>query len=692
MTTAIIIMGSLGVIVGLGLAVASKIFYVYVDPQVMAVDDALPGANCGGCGFPGCTPNAEAIVAGKSSPNSCVAAGSDVAEAIAGIMGVSVEATEPDIALPGCTYGVEEADVKYLYEGLSDCRAAAMLSGGMKVCTIGCLGLGSCVKACQFGALKMGPDGLPTVSEKKCTGCGACERVCPKHIIKLSSVTRRLMQEYTLEDCTTPCQRACPAGIDICSYIDHIQKGDYATAVEVIKERNPFPTVIGRICPRPCEDECRRMLVDESVSINSLKRFAADYEMSKGVRVQPYRAPETGRKIAVVGGGVQGLSTAFFAARLGHATTVFEATDQLGGLLRSAIHENRLTKEVLDWDVDGVLEMGVTAETGQKMGDDFTVSSLLGQGFEAVFLATGGWDNRLVRGVIDTFEQPVPGVHLMIDLLRFANENPEAFNCGKHVVIAGGDKAIWSAATALKAVGVKKVTVILQAQDGELPFQDGNIDPEALPEVEVLTGGGVIGILGVDQQLTGIQWKELATGNVQEISTDALILPMGRFPQFIFTAQNEEGDNPDASDNNDGPIRWQAFEPYKAPEQSGQAGLLAKGDVLSDFSGAIRAIGAGRRAAAAIHQAMYGIELSLPANVVTPDSPVQNVDMVVPTRTFPRQISPLDPSPDAVELEQGLSEDKARKEAGRCLQCGLICYRKYPPKKEGTKIEEVAAA
>ncbi|RTZ72466.1 MAG: electron transporter RnfB, partial [Candidatus Neomarinimicrobiota bacterium] len=109
----------MGLVVGIGLAAASKIFYVYVDPQILAVDDALPGANCGGCGYPGCGSNAEAIVAGKSPPNSCVAAGPDVAEAIAAIMGMSIEAKEPDIARPGCTYGVKDADIKYIYDGLA---------------------------------------------------------------------------------------------------------------------------------------------------------------------------------------------------------------------------------------------------------------------------------------------------------------------------------------------------------------------------------------------------------------------------------------------------------------------------------------------------------------------------------------------------------------------------------------------
>jgi formate dehydrogenase (NADP+) beta subunit len=212
MVIAILLMGGLGLVVGIGLAIASKIFYVYVDPKILAIDAALPGANCGGCGYPGCSSNAEAIMTGKSGPNSCVAAGPEVAEAIAAIMGVSVEAREPDIALPGCTYGVADADTKFVYDGMNDCRAVALLNGGMKVCTIGCLGLGTCARACPFDAITMGPKGLPVVNEVRCTGCGTCERVCPKHIITLSSVTRRILKEYTTEDCTTPCQRACPAG------------------------------------------------------------------------------------------------------------------------------------------------------------------------------------------------------------------------------------------------------------------------------------------------------------------------------------------------------------------------------------------------------------------------------------------------------------------------------------------------
>ncbi|MCK5837896.1 MAG: electron transporter RnfB, partial [Desulfobacula sp.] len=161
MFQSILMMGGLGIVIGTILVIASKVFYVYEDPKIVAIDDALPGANCGGCGYPGCNANAEAIVKGLSGVNSCVAAGEDVALSIARIMGVSVSDKEPEFAGLGCYYGKDEADMAYHYIGVTDCRSAALLFGGMKVCRIGCLGLGTCVKACQFGALSIGDDGLP---------------------------------------------------------------------------------------------------------------------------------------------------------------------------------------------------------------------------------------------------------------------------------------------------------------------------------------------------------------------------------------------------------------------------------------------------------------------------------------------------------------------------------------------------
>jgi len=674
---ALTLLGGLGVTVGILLAAASKIFYVYVDPKILAVEDLLPGANCGGCGLPGCSANAEAIVAGRAAPNSCVAAGSDTAEAIAGVLGVSVEAKEPDIAAPGCYYGVQDADTKYLYDGMNDCRAVALLGGGMKVCTIGCLGLGTCARACPFNAITMGPEGLPVVDEVKCTGCGTCERVCPKTIINLSSVTRRILKEYLSDECTTPCQRACPAGINIREYLRRAAEGDYTGSVQVIKERNPFPTVIGRICPRPCEDQCRRQYVDEPVAINYVKRFVADAEKESGERIQPYKAPETGRRIAVAGGGVEGLSTAFFSARLGHSPVVYEATAQMGGLLRSAISRYRLQPEILDWDIEGILEMGVEARLNQAMGRDFTVADLLKEGFEAVFLASGGWDSRLARNEAGLLQTPLPGTYLLIDFIRFGRKDDPCIVAHPHTVIMGGGKPAVEAAEIAKRRGASSVTVLLRESREEAPLGSDDLETLDKLNVKVIFKAAVTTLTGEEDRLTGLTWTDVETREATTVPAGTLVLASGRFPELIFTRRTSAQEAEGAADAPEGPLLWTAVPPYKKADASREIGLFAPGDVITDYSGAIKAIGAGRRAAASLHQMLYGMTPDVPEKICTPDDLIQNVDEVHQVAPTLRHIMPVAAARDLDregQLELGFTEEETRAEASRCLQCGLICY------------------
>jgi len=670
MEVAIMLMGGLGLIVGIGLAIASKVFYVYVDPKISAVEAALPGANCGGCGLPGCSSNAAAIVAGKAAANSCVAAGPETSDEIAAILGVSIEAKEPDIALPGCTYGVADADTKFVYDGMDDCRAAAMLSGGMKVCRIGCLGLGTCAKVCPFNAIVMGDNGLPVVIESRCTGCGTCERACPKNIIQLSSVTRRIIKEYTTEDCTTPCQRACPAGINISGYIGAISEGDNEKAIRIIKERNPFPTVIGRICPRPCENECRRQYVDEPVAINFLKRYAADAEMAGGKHIQPFKAPETGRRVAVIGGGVEGLSAAFFTARLGHSVTVYESAKEMGGLLRSAIARYRLPVSVLDWDIEGIVQMGVAVEAEKTLGIDLDIPGLLSQGHHAVFLAVGGWDSRLARTQGRGEVPPIPGCHLLIDVAKAGKGQYPMVQLNGHVVVVGNSRLTPDMVQRCKELGAEKVTLLVR----EPAMAD--LDPS---QAEIRVDCAISRLMGEHQQLTGIEVVDLSSGRVQDMDADHLIFSAGRFPELVFmpVSSGGDGDQEDAAASLPG--AWQAVPPYKQPAYHHETGLMADGDSLTDFQAAIKAIAAGRRAAVSIHQLIYDLPLSIPDNVVTPDTSVQNVDHVVQVPSRPRLIMPLaDESATAIgeELEKGYQPSDAEAESQRCLQCGLICYLK----------------
>ena len=684
MLSGLIIMGGLGVFCGVGLALASKIFYVYVDPKVEAVSGALPGANCGGCGLPGCSANAEAIVAGRSSPSSCVAGGSDLAVQIAELLGVKLEAREPDVARPGCTYGYQDADLKYMYEGIRDCRAALLLHGGSKVCPIGCIGLGTCARACPFDALSMGPDNLPVVDLAKCTGCGTCERICPKHIITLTSNARRIEREYTTEECTAPCQRACPAGIEIPVYIRKVKEGDYLGAVRVIKETNPFPLVCGRICVHPCEYECRRNLVDEPVAINHLKRFAADYEMNSGQRVQIPKAPGSGKLVAVVGGGAEGLTSAYFLNRLGHDVVVYEGSSRLGGLLRTGIAENRLPQKVLDYEIEGILDAGVEARMNQKLGRDFRIDSLLREGAQAVIVAAGGWDARMAekeRG------QVLPGVQLLIDfILRREGGNPGV--SGRKVMILGGGQSALQSAMSCVEEGAESVHMVFRKTRNKVaPSEEQFKKAAESAGIHLHFGSALTRMQGAGPDLTHVELAPVseqgrARAQRELIAVDTLLIGGGRFPELIYAERKAEGEPSEVAQG--GPLQWETLVPYASPFAEQDIGIFRPGEVMSDYKAVVEAIGAGRRTANSAHKFLTGREAeseSGPIHMIRKYTDVLNVREIEPIASLPRVSMPeigedariADPN---AEVTLGYSEDQAVEEAKRCLQCGLICYRR----------------
>lgn len=672
----ILLMGGLGIIVGVGLALASKIFYVWVDPKIEAIDEALPGANCGGCGLPGCSANAEAIATGKASPSSCVAGGPEIAAEIAAIMGVKMEAREPDIAKPGCTYGTQDADLKYLYDGIFDCRGAALLNGGSKVCPIGCLGLGTCVSACPFDALSMGPDNLPVVDPDRCTGCGTCERVCPKHIITLSSYTRRIQHEYTTDECSAPCQRVCPAGIDIPAYIRKISFGDYLGAVRIIKETNPFPLVCGRICVQPCEDACRRNLADEPVAINHLKRFVADYEMRSGRRVHNPRAPETGKRVAVIGGGAEGLTAAYLLNRLGHDAMVYESSDRLGGLLHAGLPENRLPRDVLEWEINGILDAGVKAVTNQSLGRDITVESLLKDGFSAILVATGGWDTQVAeRARSNGLGETLPGVKLLIDFV-LKQQAGKAPPVDKNIMIVGGGHAAINVAKNLVKEGAENVSIVNRSPREHAPFSEEELLDAEKEGIQLFFQSALTKMIGNTNQLTHVEIANTdETVDEREVlQVNILLLGAGRFPELIYVAVAEEGD---AS----GPVTWETLFPYPSPSAEQDVGVFRPGEELSDYKAVVEAIGAGRRGAASIQRFFSNEPLNAPENMIRKSTQVLTVNTLEPVSPAPRQKMPESPEDTRInhptlEIALGYSEEEALQEAKRCLQCGLICYRR----------------
>ncbi|MFH1138704.1 MAG: (Fe-S)-binding protein [Pseudomonadota bacterium] len=665
----------------MALGIAAKVFYVQIDPLVLQIEEALPGANCGGCGQPGCSGAAVAIAQGRMPANGCVAGGAKVGAEIAKILGVEIKETEPQVARVGCRYPVARADLKYDYlaeTGITDCRAAVLLYGGPKECPVGCIGLGSCVKACPFEALGIGPDGLPVVDESRCTGCGSCVRTCPMGIMNLTSVTNRILGEYSLGDCTAPCQRTCPAGIDIPEQIRQTSLGNYDEALRIIKERNPLPLICGRICPNPCELACRRNLADEPVAINPLKRFVADIERTSGKRQQPFKAPATGKKTAVIGCGVEGLTAAYFLARLGHRTKLFEGKKQLGGLLRTAIPENRLPREVLDWEIQGILDMGVEAETGRSFGRDFGLADLFDQGFDTALLAMGGWDALLASGQTLPAGPGLPGMFLLLPL-NMAWATGQKVDIGRNVVILGGRDALKTARRCLK-MGADKATILSPNTRGKLDISGTELEQAQADGIMVWTTAQVNRLMGVGDRLTQLAFR--SGGDVERIiNVDSLIVASGRLPEMVVVKEAEpDGTIPQVPGAQ---VRWRTMVPY---DKFGRRpfDMFAGREPVSDFRAAVEAIGAGRRAAAVMHKFLMGLEIEPPKGAIGSGPAIIDVDYVdnlmeTGPRVLMPQATPRERLNPKQEVNLGLDEEAARAEARRCLNCGLVCYyrKKY---------------
>jgi electron transport complex protein RnfB len=215
--SALIVMGGLGLLFGIGLAIASHIFFVYKDPRIAQVEEALPGANCGACGAPGCAGFAEGIVTNKYPTNGCTVGGSEVAGNIAEIMGTEFEDVIPKVAIVRCCGHSDNCADRATYQGIEDCRAAVLIDNGAKGCIYGCLGLSNCVVSCPFDAMEMGDNKLPVVNENLCTGCGECVKACPRGIMELILRHERVFIACVSKDFGKAVKSVCKVGCIGCS-------------------------------------------------------------------------------------------------------------------------------------------------------------------------------------------------------------------------------------------------------------------------------------------------------------------------------------------------------------------------------------------------------------------------------------------------------------------------------------------
>ncbi|MDY6972779.1 MAG: FAD-dependent oxidoreductase [Thermodesulfobacteriota bacterium] len=474
------------------------------------------------------------------------------------------------------------------------------------------------------------------------------------------------------------CQHSCPAGIDVPNYIAAVAVGEYARAVEIIRERNPFPGVCGRICIHPCEFKCRRGELDEPVAIRALKRFAADWYYDHiGFAERPFPVTHD-HKVAVVGAGPAGLTCGYYLTKMGYKVVVYEAQPVAGGMLGITVPEFRLPRETILEEVRYLESCGVEIRYNSPIDARHTVNDLMAEGYGAVFIAAGAQSS--LRLGIPGEEEGLKGIYHGLQFLTDIRAGKETELKGRVVVVGGGNVAIDVARTAMR-VGAGDVQIFYRRTIEEMPAWEKDIE-EAIEEGVVINPlwapkrilhdhGEIIGIefarsrtvfdeegnshLGVDEKRT------------QTVDAEAIIISIGQAPDVSFLSKDRQLER----------ALWGSLAVDENSLSTNIPGIFAGGDFTSGPSTVIKAIASGRRAAIAIHNYLQGDK----GRVEIPDEKTSmQVDLGLALddekaeekpRVVVKMEKPEERIADFREVEKGFVENQAMEEALRCLRCDL---------------------
>jgi NADPH-dependent glutamate synthase beta subunit-like oxidoreductase len=467
-----------------------------------------------------------------------------------------------------------------------------------------------------------------------------------------------------------PCRSACPAAVNASAYVGLIAQGKFSQALDVIRQRMPFPGVCGRVCHHPCETECNRGDYDKPVSIAALKRAAADY--GRGENQAPVIQEKAGHSVVIIGSGPAGLTAAYDLRRKGYKVIVFEKESKPGGMIRAAIPFYRLPEEVVEQDISDILSVGIELRLGVDIGQDITIRELE-MYHDAILIATGTQKSVMLK--IDGIEND--GVFWGVDFLRRVKSDYPPEIGSNVLVIGGGNVAVDAARTALR-LGANSVSLACLESREQMPAHSWEIEHALEEGLQIYNSLGPKRVVGDSRhKAVGVEMKQVKSiivGNGRFnpqydhgevfLEADTIIISIGQAAEIYFldSLDGIEVDN------------HKLIEVDSLTLETGRSGIFACGDIVSGPKSIVDAVNAGHEAAESIHRFLNGFDmrkdrireqLQLP---VPEGMPVYDYDRHVPQK--PEAEERIE---DFREEQYGLTKEQAVAEAKRCLNCGN-CY------------------
>ena len=464
-----------------------------------------------------------------------------------------------------------------------------------------------------------------------------------------------------------PCVALCPAGVDVPGYMALVGEGRLADAVRLIRKDNPMPVACAYICEHPCEARCRRSMIDDPINIRGLKRYAVD---NAGEVPQPACAPATGKKVAIIGGGPSGLSCAYYLALMGHQVTIYEEKSKLGGMLRYGIPAYRFPREKLDAEIASILSLGIEAHTGICVGKDITFGKLQ-QDYDCLYIAIGAHQDK---------KTGIPGedsknVMSAVEMLRAIGDEQMPDFTGKKVVVIGGGNVAMDVTRSAVRLGADKVTCVYRRRIADMTALPDEISGALAEGAEIMDlaapvrieadADGVAKALWVQPQIIGAVDKagrprpnKAALGEVR-LEADIIVVAIGQGIEIQGFTQAGI------------PIKRGTFVADSAAAVGDMDAVFAGGDCVTGPATAIRAIAAGKVAAANIDEHL-GFHHEIRVDVEVPAPKLNNRPPHGRINTTEREA--CERKHDFEDIECGLTCEGACTEASRCLRCDHFGY------------------